>query len=241
MPKLTKRTIDSVVARDKPYLLFDDEVRGFAVRVLPSGEKTYLMRYRFGGADRKLRLGRGGDLTPDEAHSTDELTQGLPDLAAPSTATEQASLEGEPIAYEVLANLLGYLDPNCPRDEWIRVVAGIRAAPILDDPDDSKRRELAHRFSRGKLDRQHRYDFGLLNRYSGPDDVDQAFDTMSLKLGASVWARLLMPRGRQGGEGERTDDLRKRYLRNTCPTVAPSHFTTCWPAPCRRCKNFSPV
>ncbi len=67
MAKLTKRTVDGALPRDKSYLLFDDDVRGFALRVQPSGEKMFVMRYRFGGADRKLRLGRYRDLTPEEA------------------------------------------------------------------------------------------------------------------------------------------------------------------------------
>ena len=67
MAKLTKRTVDAIAPRAKSFLVFDDDVRGFALRVQPSGEKTFLMRYRFGGADRKLGLGRYGDLTPDEA------------------------------------------------------------------------------------------------------------------------------------------------------------------------------
>ncbi len=67
MAKLTKRTVDAAAPREKAYLVFDDEVRGFAVRVHKSGEKTYLMRYRFGGADRKLRLGRHGDITAEDA------------------------------------------------------------------------------------------------------------------------------------------------------------------------------
>jgi integrase len=67
MAKLTKRTVDAAVPKEKPYLNFDDEVRGFALRVHPTGEKTFVMRYRFGGADRKMRLGRHGDITPDEA------------------------------------------------------------------------------------------------------------------------------------------------------------------------------
>ena len=67
MPKLIKRTIDAAPSSDKPYLLFDTEIHGFALRVLPSGEKTFLLRYRFGGADRKHRLGRYGDITVDKA------------------------------------------------------------------------------------------------------------------------------------------------------------------------------
>ena len=67
MTKLTKRTVDAAAPRAKPYLIFDDEVRGFGLRVYPSAEKIFVMRYRFGGADRKMRLGRYGDVTADEA------------------------------------------------------------------------------------------------------------------------------------------------------------------------------
>ena len=67
MPKLTKRTVDAAKPQEKPYVLFDDEIHGFALRVMPSGEKTFLLRYRFGGADRKLGLGRNGDITPEKA------------------------------------------------------------------------------------------------------------------------------------------------------------------------------
>lgn len=69
MAKLTKRTVDAATPREKPFLIFDDEVRGFALRVHPSGEKTFLMRYRFGGADRKLALGHFGSITPDKARA----------------------------------------------------------------------------------------------------------------------------------------------------------------------------
>ena len=67
MARLIKSVVKGAPVKAQPYLLFDDEVRGFAVRVHPSGEKTFVMRYRFGGADRKLNLGRLGDLTPDQA------------------------------------------------------------------------------------------------------------------------------------------------------------------------------
>lgn len=67
MAKLTKRTVKAAQAKADPYLIFDDEVRGFAVRVHPSGEKTFIMRYRFGGADRKLNLGHFGSVTVHKA------------------------------------------------------------------------------------------------------------------------------------------------------------------------------
>jgi len=53
MPKLTKRVIDSAVPEAKPFSLWCGEVRGFGVRVHPSGRKVFVLRYRtVGGAPR---------------------------------------------------------------------------------------------------------------------------------------------------------------------------------------------
>jgi hypothetical protein len=39
MAKLTKRVVDALDPRTKDYFLFDEEVMGFGIRVLPSGKK----------------------------------------------------------------------------------------------------------------------------------------------------------------------------------------------------------
>jgi hypothetical protein len=41
MVKLTKRTLDSLKPRPKPHIIYDDELPGFAVRVMPSGFKSF--------------------------------------------------------------------------------------------------------------------------------------------------------------------------------------------------------
>lgn len=69
MARLTKRTVDAAKPSAKPFLIFDDEVRGFALRVPTSGKKAFLLRYRFGGADRKLALGHFGSITVDKARA----------------------------------------------------------------------------------------------------------------------------------------------------------------------------
>lgn len=69
MPKITKRTVDAMArpAEGEVYL-WDTEIKGFGVRLLPSGVATYLLKYRNAeGRQRKLALGRVGTLTPDEA------------------------------------------------------------------------------------------------------------------------------------------------------------------------------
>lgn len=67
MPRLTKRAVDGFFAGEKDAIYFDDEIKGFGVRVLPGGQKTYLIQYRAGGRTRRVKIGRHGTLTVDEA------------------------------------------------------------------------------------------------------------------------------------------------------------------------------
>ena len=65
--KLSKRTIDAIVATDKEVFCWDDEISGFALRVTPTGRKTYTIQYRVKGRVRRLKIGLHGTLTPEEA------------------------------------------------------------------------------------------------------------------------------------------------------------------------------
>ena len=65
--KLTKRTVDSLPAKTKDYFVWDDELKGFGLRILPSGRRTFLVQYRQGGRTRRVKIGRYGNVTPDEA------------------------------------------------------------------------------------------------------------------------------------------------------------------------------
>ena len=68
MPKITKRVVDSAAATDgKRLLLWDDELKGFGLLVLPSGVKTYIANYRVGGRLQRQTIGRHGVLTPEQA------------------------------------------------------------------------------------------------------------------------------------------------------------------------------
>ncbi|WP_395696646.1 tyrosine-type recombinase/integrase [Methylocella sp.] len=67
MPKLTKRLIDAQATPEKSLLLWDSELRGFALRIQPSGVKTYFVNYRT-AAGRMRRLSLGA-LTVDEARA----------------------------------------------------------------------------------------------------------------------------------------------------------------------------
>ena len=69
MPRITKRLIDSLAPNPACDLqLTDSDLRGFGVRVKPSGAAAYFVRYRTAdGRARRLVLGKVGTLTPDEA------------------------------------------------------------------------------------------------------------------------------------------------------------------------------
>src|SRR5205823_363088 len=67
MPKLTKQTVDAADAKDKPAILWDDDLKGFFLRVMPSGTKTYGVVAYPNGRQTWLTLGRHGPLTPQQA------------------------------------------------------------------------------------------------------------------------------------------------------------------------------
>ncbi|UDL95813.1 site-specific integrase [Lichenihabitans sp. PAMC28606] len=71
MPKLTKRMIDALsVQPGQDALLWDDELRGFGLRIKASGAKSFLVQYRnANGRSRRITVGRYGVLTPEEGRS----------------------------------------------------------------------------------------------------------------------------------------------------------------------------
>jgi integrase len=71
MTKLLKRTVDALVPQpQRDVFAWDGELRGFGVRVKPSGVKSYLVQYRNReGRTRRLVLGQHGPLAPEAARN----------------------------------------------------------------------------------------------------------------------------------------------------------------------------
>lgn len=68
MPKITKKLIDSFHPLPHDQIIYDNEVRGFAFKVAPSGRRTFFLKYRNAyGRQRKPTIGAYGDLTVDQA------------------------------------------------------------------------------------------------------------------------------------------------------------------------------
>lgn len=70
MPRITKRLVEGIKPADRDLLQWDSELRGFGVRVKPSGVRSYLVQYRNQhGRSRRLTIGTHGRLTAEEART----------------------------------------------------------------------------------------------------------------------------------------------------------------------------
>jgi integrase len=68
MPKITKRVVDGIHPEARDVFIWDSELKGFGVRVKPSGTRSYLVQYRNAhGRSRRLTIGTHGRLTAEEA------------------------------------------------------------------------------------------------------------------------------------------------------------------------------
>lgn len=68
--KLTKSTIEKAVYQgtgESKYILWDEELANFGVRIFPSGIKSFVTFYRVGSRQRFMTLGKFGVMTVDEA------------------------------------------------------------------------------------------------------------------------------------------------------------------------------
>lgn len=69
MPKLTRRFVESIKPHfTKPITVWDSDLKGFGVVVLPSGRATYVIQYRNANhIQKRLKLGVHGRITAEEA------------------------------------------------------------------------------------------------------------------------------------------------------------------------------
>lgn len=73
--KLTKRAIDAIAVPETRHLIhWDTELKGFGLRVMPSGLRTFVLQYRNAdGVQRRMNVGRYGVLTVEQARDIAKL------------------------------------------------------------------------------------------------------------------------------------------------------------------------
>jgi integrase len=73
VPKITKRVVDAATPQPDRYIVWDSEIKGFGLLVMPSGIKSYLYQYRTPeGRQRRATIGKHGEWTPTEARKKAE-------------------------------------------------------------------------------------------------------------------------------------------------------------------------
>ena len=74
--KLTKRNVDAAEPGPKDRFIWDEDLRGFGLRITPRGSKSYVFQYRMGGREAgtsRYTIGKhGSPWTPDQARKEAE-------------------------------------------------------------------------------------------------------------------------------------------------------------------------
>lgn len=97
MGRLTKRAVDALTPPGEGQtFLWDRELRGFGVRIIPSGLKTFILQYRNAeGRSRRIVLGRYGVMTVEKAREQARIKLGA--VAAGADPAEESAASREAI------------------------------------------------------------------------------------------------------------------------------------------------
>ena len=124
--KITKSVVDEQTSSSRDQLIWDREIKGFAIRCRSSGAKHYVLKMRVGGRQRWITIGRhGSPWTPDTARREALRLLGLR-AAGHDPATERDRQKGAITIAELGARFLTeYVPQHCkPRtaEEYQRAV-----------------------------------------------------------------------------------------------------------------------
>lgn len=103
MAKLTKRVADAAEIRSNDYVIWDDELPGFGLRVFASGKRSYVIQYRSAGRSRRYTIGLHGVWTPDGARQ--EAKAQLGRIARGDNPAEERQLDHKAITVKELCEL----------------------------------------------------------------------------------------------------------------------------------------
>lgn len=67
MAKISKRLVESAEIKPKDYVIWDDDLPGFGLRVFASGKRSYVIQYRAKGCSRRFTIGLHGIWTTETA------------------------------------------------------------------------------------------------------------------------------------------------------------------------------
>jgi len=101
--KLTKRVVDAAEFREKDYVIWDDDLPGFGLRVFASGKCSYVIQYRSAGRSRRYTIGLHGVWTPELARKEAKIQLGR--VAQGDNPAEERQLDHKAITVKELCDL----------------------------------------------------------------------------------------------------------------------------------------
>jgi integrase len=147
--QLTKSNVDkALMPQAVRYEAWDTKISGFGLRVQPSGEKVYVLKYRLGGAQRWVTIGKhGSPWTPDGASK--EAKRLLGEVARGVDPAEKRSADRKAISFADLCDLYLAEGVEHKKASTLRVDRGrveLHLKPLLG-------RKRADAITRGDIER----------------------------------------------------------------------------------------
>ena len=116
MPRLTKRVVEALRPRERPYDVRDTDFRGFLVRIETGGTKSFFLDYRLRGKRSRYRLGVFPNLSADGARTVAQTVAG--EVARGIDPQARRKAEREQAARDRLSTLRAFLDGRY--EPWAR-------------------------------------------------------------------------------------------------------------------------
>ena len=146
MPKITKRVVDATGPKAKLYIVWDCELKGFGLQVLPTGIKSYVFQYRTPeGRPRRITIGKHGEWTPtqarDRAEEYRQTVRAGSDPAGQKRALLEAATVGELLDAYLASESFKDKAPSTQTidrgriERHLRPLLGKRHAHLLTDND----------------------------------------------------------------------------------------------------------
>jgi len=134
--KITKRSIDALIAEESDSILWDDGIKGFGAKRTKSGTVTYVLQFRMGGRESKTRRytigSHGSPWTPVTARAEAErLAILIAQNVDPSEAERQRRREAVDLAF---GNYADRFADACVGEGWRRLVSRslrLHVKPVL--------------------------------------------------------------------------------------------------------------
>ena len=162
MARISKVSVDAAKPTEKAFFIWDERLKGFGLKVSPTGVKSYVYQYRTAeGRSRRAHVGKHGTWTPDKAREKAEAWQRMvaddgDPLEAKREAREALTVSEALDAYLVSAKFADKAKSTRAIDKGrikrhLRPVLGSRVVKKLH-PEDIRRAFNAIRDGKTKAD-----------------------------------------------------------------------------------------